>query len=256
VKFLEYAIAGVVPVVRRLAPYRTTVEPGVTGFLYDDAAELIAIVNGLVEDDAERRAVAERARAYVQRERREDQHSVRRLDWYRSLVRGLTDVNDPKFDALCRACGVAPDGRQATLEHGEYETLVLQALARGQLEGQRAEALACLQRAALLEPLSYQPHLFGAGFSHNPTAWLSEALRLNPSSIGARVLLADHLARGGKLEAAVQMLLGATELCPSYDEPYLAAARMLRDAGHEPEAKEFASIALALRQPLIDLYQG
>jgi tetratricopeptide (TPR) repeat protein len=95
-----------------------------------------------------------------------------------------------------------------------------------------------------------------ASFAPDPVAWLSTALRKNAASIGARTLLADQLAKLGNLEGAVQTLLAATEISPSYDVPYLTAARILRDAGHDAEAKELAQIALALRRPLIELYAG
>jgi tetratricopeptide (TPR) repeat protein len=256
VKFLEYAFSSVTAVMKRLAPYEGTIEHGVTGFLFDDSNELVAILDDLVSDGAKRRVVAERARAYVATERTERGHAAQRLDLYRSLMARTPSDAALRFDRLCRRAGATPEGRHVTLEHGAYETLVLQALARGQLEGHSAEALSCLERASELEPSAYQPLLFGANFSPDPVARLSASLQKNPESVGARTLLAEHLARSGKLERAVAMLLEATEMCPAYDVPYLAAVRVLRDAGHEQEAKELAQIALSLRRPLIELYAG
>jgi glycosyltransferase involved in cell wall biosynthesis len=256
VKFLEYALSSVTPVMKHLAPYQSSVEHGVTGFLYRDNDELVATLDDLVAKSDLGRAVAERARAYVEGHRTESRHSGRRLDLYRCLLGRAPGDGAARFERLCSSSGIAREGRHATLEHGAYESLVLQALARGQLEGQSAEALSWLERAAALEPSAYQPHLFGANWSPDPIASLSASLRKNPESVGAQTLLAEHLARSGKLASAVEMLLRATEICPSYDVPYLAAARILRDAGHEQEAKEFAQLALSLRRPLIELYAG
>jgi tetratricopeptide (TPR) repeat protein len=256
VKFLEYALSSVTPVMKRLAPYEATVEHGVTGFLFADTSELLSLLGDLAEHPEKRRAVAESARQYVLEKRSERAHSLRRLEWYRSLFAGPERPAGARFDALCRASHASAEGRHATLEHGAYETLVLQALAGGQLEGRMEEALACLENASRLEPGAYQPHLFGAALSADPIAWLNTSLRKNPKSIEARTLLADRLARSGHFAGAVETLLAATEICPSYDVPYLTAARILRDAGHEVEAKEMAQIALTLRRPLIELYAG
>jgi tetratricopeptide (TPR) repeat protein len=256
VKFLEYALSSVTPVMKRLAPYEATVAHSATGFLFADIGELLSLLGDLVSDPEKRRSVAERARQYVLAERSERAHSLRRLEWYRSLFAGPERPAGARFDALCRVSGASAQGRHATLEHGAYETLVLQALAGGQLEGRMGEALACLENAARLEPGAYQPHLFGAALSADPIAWLNTSLRKNPKSIEARTLLADRLARSGHFAGAVETLLAATEICPSYDVPYLTAARILRDAGHEVQAKEMAQIALMLRRPLIELYAG
>ena len=52
VKFLEYAVSGVVPVMKRLEPYIGSVDHGKTGFLYADPEELTGILNQLVDNPA------------------------------------------------------------------------------------------------------------------------------------------------------------------------------------------------------------
>jgi tetratricopeptide (TPR) repeat protein len=263
VKFLEYASSAVTPVMKRLAPYQETMKDGVTGFLYTEAAELISILDSLIGDRAKRTTVAEQALAYVRSERRESTHAGRRIEWYRALSSGRAPASAQgsrtarqAFESVARLSASKPDGRHVTVENGLYEGLVLRALARGQLDGEKREALTYLERAQELEPSAYQPYLFGAEMSPDPTGWLFTSLRKNPQSIGARTALAQHLAGAGDMKSALEMLLAATELCPSYDVPYLSAARILENAGHQNEAREFAHIALSLRRPLIELYAG
>ncbi len=79
VKFLEYAVSGVVPVLSRMEPYLRFVKNEETGFLYKDSSELIGILNRLAEDASLRRGIAKSARQYVMTERLQLEHGRDRI---------------------------------------------------------------------------------------------------------------------------------------------------------------------------------
>ncbi len=89
VKFLEYAVSGVVPVMAYLEPYTNSVDVGKTGFLFKDTSHLITILNQLLEDTSLSRKIAKAARQYVIQGRLQIQHGRDRLDFYSNRLKQL-----------------------------------------------------------------------------------------------------------------------------------------------------------------------
>jgi hypothetical protein len=257
VKFLEYAQHGVAAVVRALVPYETTVEHRVTGMLFRDSAEMLALLDELVDNPLLRRAIAAEAAAYVGARRSERLHSVDRIDFYRSISSphraAASGTGDDLVEKLARLEGAEVRGRHITLNPTRYEVLLHEALVIGQLESRTRDAANLLEQAAKLEPNAYQPHLFGAGMSTSPIDWLQEALKRNPKSLQAHVQLAERLAQAGQVGPALSSLLAAAEVHPAYDIPYQRLAEFLTRWNQPVEAKRFLEAAAALRRPFLEL---
>jgi hypothetical protein len=257
VKFLEYALHGVVAVVRALVPYERTVEHRATGMLFRDNAEMLALLDELVENPQLRQTIAANATAYVATQRSERSHSADRIDFYRSLLSSQRATASPDgnafVDKLVRLEGAEVRGRHITLNPTRYELLVHEALVIGQLEARTGDAANLLEQAARLEPQTYQPHLFGASMSTSPIVWLKEALKRNPKSLQAHVMLAERLAQAGEVGPALSNLLAAAEVHPAYDIPYQRLAEFLARWNQPAEAKRFLEAAAALRRPFVDL---
>ena len=116
VKYLEYAARGVVAIMQATGPYCSSVIPGVTGFLYEDAVQLVELLDQVTRDLRLRVRIVTAARDYVERERHQFHHSARRLEFYKSLLhnpgagpgRGL-------FETLAQTEGALAQGRYLLL---------------------------------------------------------------------------------------------------------------------------------------------
>lgn len=86
IKFLEYAVSGVVPVVQDLIPYQTSVRNGETGFLFGNPGELVKVLDKLTRDRGLMTRVVGRARSYVMQERLQHGHAATRIDFYRQRL--------------------------------------------------------------------------------------------------------------------------------------------------------------------------
>ena len=90
-KFIECAGNGAV-VLASPVVYANSVEEGNTGFIYRDEREFTNKLNLLIRNKNLRRMVAEKAYAYVKRERLMSQHYEERLEWYRELLTRLPEL--------------------------------------------------------------------------------------------------------------------------------------------------------------------
>jgi len=249
VKFLEYAMHGVVPVLQSLAPYRDAVIAGTTGFFFETTEQLIATLERLLQEPALGDRVSNAARHYVESERRERDHAHERIDFYRSLL-PTTAANRFLATDYAAMPGAEVAGRHVSLNATEYEQLLHDALVVGQLQGKRELALRMLRRASEIEPLRYQPYLFASSMSDAPLDELATCLDKNPLSLSARVARADGLVRNGMSADAMRELLGAAQIHPAYDLPYARVAELLERSGQAAEAREFFLLAQHLRLPL------
>jgi hypothetical protein len=91
-KFLECAGHGVAVLASPTA-YAQTVVDGETGLLFRSPEELAAGLRRLLDDAELRRALALRAYEYVGRERLMARYARDRVDWYRSLLERLPELN-------------------------------------------------------------------------------------------------------------------------------------------------------------------
>jgi hypothetical protein len=110
--------------------------------------------------------------------------------------------------------------------------------------------LRMLRRASEIEPLRYQPYLFASAMSEAPLDELAACLAKNPRSLSARVARADGLEQSGMNADAIRELLGAAQIHPAYDLPYVRVAELLERSGQGAEAREFFLLARQLRLPL------
>lgn len=254
VKFLEYALHGVVPVVRDLAPYRDTVRHGETGLLFRDVSQLPSLLDDLVADPALCHRLASAAQGYVAAERTEQAHAEARLSFYRELCAPQDVTREPAlFEELAALQGATRRGRHLSLEPTRYERLLHDALVIGQKPEKRKQGVKLLRDAMRLQPHAYQPHLFGCAVATNPLPWLEQALTLNPRSLMARMVLSGVLADSGNVPGALQHLLKAAETHPGYDLPYLRLGELLVRLGQAEQAREFLAAAENIRAPCRDV---
>ena len=131
VKFLEYAVHGVVPVVQATGPYLHSVKQGRTGFFFNSTDELISTLDHLVCDVSARIRVSASAREYVLRERNYKDRGPDRVEFYRSLIAAGTQGCEPSgtgraetFARLCDCAGAKKKGRHLLLGSTRYELLL------------------------------------------------------------------------------------------------------------------------------------
>lgn len=249
VKFLEYAAHGAVAVVSRLAPYLASVKHGDNGFFFEDSAGLLQVLGALVNDDAERQRVRERAHQYVAQHRVQAAHAAERLQFYAELQPSVPAGSDPErlFQELCALEGAEVLGRHVTLAHTRYEASLHDGLVLVQSKDGRERGESLLRAAASLEPQLELPHLFlGAGLDSE--AELLSALGKNPASVQAALALGEHYLGRGKYMPALQRFLAAAELAPGYELPYVLAASAMRKLKATKEADEFERLAQNLAQ--------
>ena len=109
VKFLEYASQGVLPVLQRLPTY-ASVRDGHTGVLFNDGAELLALLDGLVADPGRVEALAQAAHRHVSRHRLLEHHVGGQLAFYRQLIAGAANASSaPLSPPLERAAAHSLD---------------------------------------------------------------------------------------------------------------------------------------------------
>jgi hypothetical protein len=257
VKFLEYAVHGVVPVMAAAPAYQVTLKPGQTGFLFRNADELIAILDGLVNDLAGRVRVAIAARDYVLTERLQLPCAAARTDFYRALLhgagappRGARESAAETFAAFAALDGARPNGRHLMLLPTAFELHLRQGLCPSTGVSQH-EIRRSFRAASDLEPESYLPHLLGAYAAEATRRSLEQAIARNAHSVKAWMLLGEEFSAGGEIHRAIDCFRHAAEISPEYELPYLKMALKLQELGHESQASLMRRRAACLAQPLL-----
>ncbi|MBW1723520.1 MAG: glycosyltransferase [Deltaproteobacteria bacterium] len=240
VKFLEYAVSGVVPVVRDLPPYGNTVVDGDNGFLFKDSREMVAVLDLLLKDPALMERTAKAARRYVLKYRLQSLQTPSRITFYRGLLGKSRAVpviqTQPKRDLFARWAemeGALRRGRHLKLESTRFEHLLHDGLVAMQIEEDTVLARRFFEEAKSLEPKNYQPYLLGAPVSSDPIRSLQKALELKPDSLKAWIMLGDRLAGMGKIHEALSCYNSAVGIFSEYDLPYRKAGELLRGIGEE-----------------------
>jgi tetratricopeptide (TPR) repeat protein len=242
VKFLEYAVSGVVPVVAHLEPYLHSVKNGETGFLYKDSLELIEILNRLVENASLSLKIAKTARQYVMTKRFQLKHGRDRIDFYIDRLNPVCTGRHrdgravQHFKEWAKLEGSVKKVRHLRLLATRFEELLHDGLVTMQLTSGKEQAHRLFQKAMMLEPRNYLPFLFGSPVSADPVDYLRKAIELQPDSIKARILLGEEWARKGKIIEAFQSFESALNVYPDYEIPYLRAADLLRKLGKKAES--------------------
>ncbi len=259
VKFLEYAISGIVPVMAHLEPYIESVNVGKTGFLFKNTRELIVTLNLLAEDKLLMQNIAKDARQYVIQERLQLQHGRKRLDFYRQHLRQLNsrnstvDRNIKLFEEMSRLEGALINERHLQLQATRFENLLHDGLVAMQIHHNKELAYKLFEEAVLLEPENYLTFLFAASISSNPIACLSKALKQEPHSIRTWILLGEEFERFGKINKALECFKSAINVFPEYKIPYLKIGALLRKSGKQSQANQFFRKADVIAESLMDL---
>jgi glycosyltransferase involved in cell wall biosynthesis len=205
VKFLEYAAHGAVAVVQRLDPYAATVRDGETGFLFDDDAQLAAVLDRLAASVELRARVAAAAYDYVRRARLLDQHVRERVEFYDLHRRRAPPADQRSAAELARAATVPlaslPGLEQRGPRHWQLEPR--SPAERTFLDGLTAMDAPDLARAS---------------------AAFAEATRLAPDYYQAHYYLGRCLARQGRSGDAERAYQTAARLNPFYSRPLSALA--------------------------------
>ncbi len=252
VKFLEYAVSGAVPVMRRLAPYIDSVSHGETGYLYDSASELLTILDRLTTDPNTLKRVRGKARKYVKHHRLQIPHGSNRTVFYENRLRQLSQ-NPPKgsggsgrFEKWSRLEGSIRRNRHLRLTPTRFESLLHDGLVRIH-QGEPKEARRLLAEAKSLMPQNYLPYMFGAAISENPIDCLNHAIERHPGSIKSWVMLGEEHARRGHIREAFESFNRAAEIFADYDIPYLRAAGLLKKIGDDSQARKLSEKAARLQ---------
>jgi len=229
VGYLEYAASGVVPVMKRLEPYRGSVIHGETGFLYTDTQELIETLSLLAGDPILMEGIARSARRYVLENCLEAAHSPERVQFYRDLLlktSGATDCHhlSEQINGWAAMDGAIVTGRHIRLEPTKFELLLQDGLLAMQETKDRETALRLFRRASAIEPLNYLPYLYLAHISLDTPETLRKAVELNPFSLNARIMLGDTFAQRGNTREALRCFNEAAEVFSDFEIPHSRAA--------------------------------
>jgi predicted O-linked N-acetylglucosamine transferase (SPINDLY family) len=227
VKFLEYASQGAVGIYADLEPYRGSVAPNETGFLYRTPGEMIRFLDQLVAQPDLRRRIRSQAYDHVSRRRVLRDHIGARLQWYRGLMSAPPATTSLPAEILAAA---QAEGQYLRLVPQEPETVLLDVLSQppsrdastriarvleqqprylaawqtqGRLlndQGDHRGALAHLERAKALAPHSVQTYCetgrawFRLNELDRARGVLEDAIRLNQLYLPAWQYLLRMLA--------------------------------------------------------------
>lgn len=262
VKFLEYAVSEVVPVMSCLEPYTGSVLTGKTGFLFKDAGELTDVLEALAGDRERIRDIAGEAREYVLSERLQEQRGGDRVDFYRNLIDKLHGGDRESLHALesleewSGLEGSTREGTYLELAGTRFESLLHDGLVMMQTTQNGKVAQKLFEEASKLEPENYLPFLYGSHVSSDPISWLHRALELKPDSLRARVLLGERFAESGEWVKAFECFESAAGIFPDYEVPYLRSAGLLERLNQRTQADALYEKVEALRRGFPKSFEG
>jgi len=255
VKFLEYAVSGVVPVMAHLEPYTNSVDVDKTGFLFKDTTTLIAILNQLLKNTSLSQKITKAARQYAIQERLQLQHGQDRLAFYSNRLiqlgrHGFQGEYVPKyFEEWSQLEGAVRNGRHLQLQSTRFENLLHDGLVAMQTADNKKLSHQLFEEAAALESENYLPFLFGASVSPDPINSLNKALELKPDSIRAWTLLGEEFAKKRKIKEAFKSFDSAVRVYFDYEIPYLRVAALLKKLGERSQSDRFLKKAKEVSIP-------
>jgi hypothetical protein len=260
VKFLEYAISGIVPVMTHIEPYIESVNVGKTGFLFKNTSELIVTLNLLAEDPSLAQNIAKEARQYVMRERLQIQHGQDRLDFYRQHLKlhprhdDEIEENNKWFEELSKREGAAINERHLQLKATRFEDLLHDGLLAMQIHRNMQLAFKIFEEAAKLEPENYLTFMFAASLTPDPIACLCKALKQEPHSIRTWILLGEEFERAEKIKEALECYESAINVYSDYEIPHLKIGTLLEKIGRQSQANQFFKKADIIAENLKGLH--
>ena len=246
-RFIEYAAHGVLAICADLEPYHSVVNPGQTGFLFGDGAELETVLERVLADANLRAEIPVRAASYA-RERLERRHTAARLGFYLSTAAQMgvrlggssgprPPFPPPELTLGRHAARLYPDSRYLALGAGEVEQLLIEGLRRAR-EGAAARACRTFEEAEQLAPDSHLPPLF-LGMTATGDAALGALARAearNPLSCQAAYCLGERLLAGGDESAAVAAFERARAIAPAFGAPQERLGALAEAAGRVEDA--------------------
>ena len=256
IKYLEYAVHGVVPVVQALVPYTSTLKHGETGFLFEDASGMLDVLEILTNDINLISKVAQNAREYVIKERLQHNHAKERTDFYRNKLGNISKNEKGEnraediFEALANIEGASRNGRHLRLMPARFENLLHDGLVLSQINGELASARSLFSEASQLEPNNYLSYLFGASCSGDTRGFLEQAVKRNPHSLKSWILLGEEYVKNGDIIKSLKCFESAAEIFPEYEIPYMRTASLLQKLGHKEESMCLFDKCKALTLPL------
>ncbi|HVU52744.1 MAG TPA: glycosyltransferase [Polyangia bacterium] len=241
-RYLEYAAHGVLAVCADLEPYRASVRPGHTGFLFRDAAELEAVLERALAEPELRATITATAAREVGEERLERRRVGERLAFYVETATRLGLPLAPRAgrDPLARL-ETAPSfaGSRYVALGGDATEALLRLGLEERRAGRLAEARRCFTEARRASPRAYFPELLLGETEEDPSLSieaLERAAELNPRSCLAPYLLGVRLGYAGAPDEAAAALQRARSLAPSLGAPQERLAELAESAGRIEEA--------------------
>jgi tetratricopeptide (TPR) repeat protein len=241
IKFLEYAISEVVPLLQDLTPYKEYVRDCQTGILFNSPQAMLSALDSLYGDRPLRMRIAKQARNYVVRYRLQKDHNKERLNFYLSIFRQTKSEEkyiNKMFDLLDKEAGISRCGRYLRLLPTLFENCLYNGLIFSQIEHDSLQACSMFEQAKDIEPQNYLPYLFGAAVMPDTIKSLEQAVNLNPCSVRSLLLLGEQYAARNDIVNAVKYFEMAASLFPAYEIPYLRAAQALKTIGLDEQAEE------------------
>jgi len=252
VKFLEYAVNEVVPIVQDLEPYKS-VTRCTNGYLFRQPLELIATLDMIVKNKKLLHRNGLIAKSYVMRKRIQSIHCAERVKFYRMVTHQAkrssganVTQNSGVIEELLKINDADIHGKHITLKFSKYENLLHDGLVALQAPRGRRAAHEMFIAAATTEKDEYLPHLFLHGTSKNQNVYLREALKRNPSSVRSLMLLGEKYANSGKFIESLECFKKAANMLPCYDVPLKKMAVVLRKIGSRNEADQLDRYATSM----------
>lgn len=244
IKFVEYASRGVVPVLSAITPYKKHAVHGSNAFLFDNNNKLKAILENLIQDYTLRKEVSRNAYDYVKSHRMEDQHTEKRVEYYKNICREKT-VKNLKALKLTR---LSQTSEAYDVEKTNAEVFLRKGVAN-EAKGNTTDARFLYSKAHELMPGYYLP-LFWLGYSymrHNDEEmaieFFNRTIEKNPRSVRSLLYLGNILEwREEKM--ALQSYKAASSISPSYAPSIEAIALFYENKGNYTKAVAFYNHAL------------
>jgi tetratricopeptide (TPR) repeat protein len=226
VKWLEYAAQGCVFVGQRLPTY-ATVADGKTGFLFDDTAALLRILDKLHQDRSLLESVSRAAFDHITQTRRYGIDIKERAKIYKELLERRPPADAPPCDLAERSRFPrprlpAPLPNYVPIKLGADDQEALREIHSHRPHMSGASVRHVEQRYGEFHLTYYARALIAAARGDFTLAeqYLRRSLGLYPACLAALQLLGDILRRTRRLEEARRLLLPATRWHSAYAPIY------------------------------------
>jgi tetratricopeptide (TPR) repeat protein len=243
VKFIEYASRGVVPLVSDVGPYKKDARHGENSVLFEDPDSLKTVLEMLITDESFRQCIRRRAYDYVKKERREEDHAVERIRFYKGVAKNRSSELLP----LHLLESFSPGAEAYHVKETSAERKMIQGLYL-ESKGHLKEAIRVWEEAYRDMPSYHFPlRCVANGLIGKDDAqaieYLKLSLRINTESLGARLLLGRAL-KSKDPEAALKEFNKALAVFPGFAPAWKELALLEKERGKLDEAARLMNKAL------------